>query len=130
MENTTYRKARGRIRVTSEEAEAEGYVKRNKITEDDLKPDSHVSACDVNFSTGAPVISFDTVYLGHSNVASSYAYRNQPWEAQMVNFHADVNADVPFLGGSTRTSYQSSVKAVFKQLAQAWQGLTNGQVLD
>ena len=39
MENTTYRKARGRICVTSEEAKAEGYVKRNKITEDDLKPD-------------------------------------------------------------------------------------------
>ena len=41
-----------RICVTSEEAESEGYVKRNKITEDDLKPDSHVSACDVDFSTG------------------------------------------------------------------------------
>lgn len=32
-------------------------------------------------------------------------------------------------GGSTRTSYQSSVKAVFKQLSQAWQGLTNAQIL-
>ena len=32
-------------------------------------------------------------------------------------------------GGSTRTSYQSSVKAVFKQLSQAWQGLTNEQIL-
>ena len=42
MENTTYRKARGRICVTSEEAEAEGYVKRNKITEDDLKPEKRV----------------------------------------------------------------------------------------
>ena len=63
-----------RICVTSEEAEAEGYVKRNKITMDDIKPDSHVSECDVDFSTGAPVISFDTVCLGHSNVASSYAY--------------------------------------------------------
>ena len=41
---------------------------------DDLKADSHVSECDVDFSTGAPVISFDAVCLGHSNVASSYAY--------------------------------------------------------
>lgn len=32
-------------------------------------------------------------------------------------------------GGSTRTSYQSSVKAVFKQLSQAWQGLTNARIL-
>ena len=32
-------------------------------------------------------------------------------------------------GGSTRTSYQSSVKAVFKQLSQAWQSLTNAQIL-
>ena len=32
-------------------------------------------------------------------------------------------------GGSTRTAFQSSVKAVFKQLSQAWQGLTNAQIL-
>jgi hypothetical protein len=32
-------------------------------------------------------------------------------------------------GGATRTSAQSSVKAVFKQLSQAWQGLTNEQIL-
>ncbi len=32
-------------------------------------------------------------------------------------------------GGSTRTSYQPSVKAVFKQLSQAWQGLTNAHIL-
>ena len=32
-------------------------------------------------------------------------------------------------GGSTRTSFQASVKAVFKQLSQAWKGLTNEQIL-
>lgn len=32
-------------------------------------------------------------------------------------------------GGSTRTAFQSSVKAVFKQLSKAWQGLTNEQIL-
>lgn len=32
-------------------------------------------------------------------------------------------------GGSTRTNYQASVKAVFKQLSQAWKGLTNAQIL-
>ena len=32
-------------------------------------------------------------------------------------------------GGSVRTSGQASVKAVFKQLSQAWQSLTNEQIL-
>ena len=32
-------------------------------------------------------------------------------------------------GGSIRTTFQSSVKAVFKQLSQAWQSLTNAQIL-
>ena len=32
-------------------------------------------------------------------------------------------------GGSTHTSFQASVKAVFKQLSQAWKGLTNAQIL-
>lgn len=67
-----------KICESEEEAEQEGYVKRNKITSNDLKPDSHVSECDVDFSTNAPVISFDTVCLGHSNVASSYAYPEDP----------------------------------------------------
>ena len=69
---------------TEGEAEAEGYVKRNKITMADLKEDSHVSECDVDFSTGAPVISFDTVCLGHSNVASSEAYLEDELPADCV----------------------------------------------
>ena len=69
---------------SEEDAEAEGYVKRNKITMADLKPDSHVSECDVDFSTGAPVISFDTVCLGHSNVASSEAYLKDTIPADCV----------------------------------------------
>lgn len=32
-------------------------------------------------------------------------------------------------GGSTRTAYQSSVKSVFKQLSQAWHGLSNANIL-
>ncbi len=32
-------------------------------------------------------------------------------------------------GGSVRTSDQASVKAIFKQLSQAWQSLTNEQIL-
>lgn len=66
------------------DAEAEGYVKRNKITMADIKPDSHVSECDVDFSTGSPVISFDTVCLGHSNVASSEAYLEEELPADCI----------------------------------------------
>ena len=32
-------------------------------------------------------------------------------------------------GGSTRTAFQSSVKAIFKQLSQSWKSLTNEQIL-
>ena len=73
-----------RICISSEEAEAEGYVKRNKVTMDDVKEDSHVTECDVDFSTGAPVISFDAVCLGHSNVASSYAYLEEDLPEECV----------------------------------------------
>ena len=66
------------------DSEAEGYVKRNKITMADIKPDSHVSECDVDFSTGSPVISFDTVCLGHSNVASSEAYLEEELPADCI----------------------------------------------
>lgn len=49
------------------------YVKRMRVTMDDILPDEEpqVSSMEVDFSTGAPVIYFDTVCLGHSNVASS-----------------------------------------------------------
>ena len=32
-------------------------------------------------------------------------------------------------GGATRTAAQSSVKAIFKQLTQAWKNLSNAQIL-
>ena len=55
------------------------YTPRRRVTMAQLKPDTeqHVSAIDVDFSSGAPVVLFDTVCLGHSNVASSYAYLDQ-----------------------------------------------------
>ena len=49
------------------------YQGRKRITMDNLDPaeEQHVSALDMDYSTNAPVIYFDTVCLGHSNVASS-----------------------------------------------------------
>ena len=50
-----------------------GYVPRKRVTMDRLDPEyeQHVSDIDVDFSTGGPVIQFDAMCLGHSNVASS-----------------------------------------------------------
>ena len=49
------------------------YQPRIRVTMDRLDPteEQHVSAIDVDYSTNAPVINFNTVCLGHSNVASS-----------------------------------------------------------
>ena len=47
------------------------------------------------------------VFLHMQFSSCSYSYRNQPWEAQMENFPVDVNADIPFLGGSNQ--YNPSV---------------------
>ena len=55
------------------------YTPRKRVTMDRLNPnyEQHVSAIDVDFSTGSPVIQFDAMCLGHSNVASSEAYLDQ-----------------------------------------------------
>ena len=49
------------------------YTPRKRVTMDRLLPDheQHVSSIDVDFSSGAPVIQFDVMCEGHSNVASS-----------------------------------------------------------
>lgn len=56
------------------------YQRRMRVTMDSLKPDveQHVSSIDVDFSTNAPCVYFDTVCLGHSNVASSEVILSQP----------------------------------------------------
>ena len=49
------------------------YTPRKRVTMDRLNPnyEQHVSAIDVDFSSGAPVVQYDVMCLGHSNVASS-----------------------------------------------------------
>ncbi|MBQ6045009.1 MAG: hypothetical protein IJL42_05785 [Bacteroidales bacterium] len=53
------------------------------------------------------VIFDNWVFLHMAFSSCSYSYRNQPWEAQMGGFPTDVNADVPFMGGSNQ--YNPSV---------------------
>ena len=62
------------------------YVPRMRVTMDSLKPDEeqHVSALDVDFSTNAPCVYFDTVCLGHSNVASSEVVLDQPLPSDCI----------------------------------------------
>ena len=52
------------------------YTPRKRVTMDRLAPDheQHVSSIDVDFSSGGPVVFFDAMCLGHSNVASSEVY--------------------------------------------------------
>ena len=52
------------------------YQPRMRVTMESLdqEQENHVSTIDIDFSTNAPVISYDTICLGHSNVASSEAY--------------------------------------------------------
>ena len=74
--------ARDTIVVTGESP----YQRRVKATMDNLDPneESHVSSLDVDFSTGAPVAEFNAMCLGHSNVASSEVYLDQPLPAELI----------------------------------------------
>ena len=62
------------------------YQTRTRVTMDNLDPteEQHVSALDIDFSTDAPVIYFDTVCLGHSNVASSEAILDKELPAELI----------------------------------------------
>ena len=74
--------ARESVIVTGESS----YQRRVKATMDNLRPDeeSHVAALDVDFSTGAPVAQFSAECLGHSNVASSEVYLDQPLPSNII----------------------------------------------
>ena len=62
------------------------YQGRVRVTMDNLDPaeEQHVSALDMDFSTAAPVIYFDTVCLGHSNVASSEAILDKELPEELI----------------------------------------------
>lgn len=74
--------ARKSVIVTGESP----YQRRVKVTMDDLDPEAeqHVSSLDVDFSTNAPAVYFDSVCLGHSNVASSEVTLDQPLPADCI----------------------------------------------
>lgn len=62
------------------------YTRRVRATMDKLDPteESHVSALDVDFSTGTPVAEFNAMCLGHSYVASSEVYLDEQLPEDVV----------------------------------------------
>ena len=64
------------------------YQGRTRITMDNLDPaeEQHVSSLDMDFSTAAPVIYFDTVCLGHSNIASSEVMLDKRLPDELIGY--------------------------------------------
>ena len=64
------------------------YQGRTRVTMDNLDPteEQHVSSLDMDYSTNAPVIYFDTVCLGHSNIASSEATIDKKFPDEMIGY--------------------------------------------
>ena len=61
------------------------YTPRKRVTMDRLAKnhEQHVSAIDVDFSSGSPVVQYDVMCEGHSNVASSEAYLEDDLPAEL-----------------------------------------------
>ena len=61
------------------------YQPRQRVTMDRLDPaeENHVSSIDVDYSTNAPVINYNTVCLGQRNIASSEAYLKDPLPVEL-----------------------------------------------
>ena len=61
------------------------YTPRKRVTMDRLAKnhEQHVSSIDVDFSSGSPVVQYDVMCEGHSNVASSEAYLEDDLPAEL-----------------------------------------------
>ena len=75
-----------RFCISEEQAHEEGFEERMEYTLDNVSPESHVSKLDMDFSTGAPAMALDSLCLGHSNVASSEIYPDEPLASDMNGF--------------------------------------------
>ena len=64
------------------------YVRRMRVTADNIvyadDEEPQFSVMEVDFSTGAPVVYFDAVCLGHSNIASSEAVLDRALPAEYI----------------------------------------------
>ena len=62
------------------------YQQRMRVTDANLDPaqEQSVSAIDVDYSTNAPVVNFNAVCLGYSNVAASKAYLEENLPSELL----------------------------------------------
>ena len=84
------------------------YQGRTRITMDNLDPNSeqHVSSLDMDYSTAAPVIYFDTVCLGHSNVASSEVILDKELPEELIGLSYALARGIGEDGSLHPQSYQ------------------------
>ena len=84
------------------------YQPRKRVTMDNLDPDTeqHVSALDIEYSTGAPIIYFDAVCLGHDNIASSRATLDTALPAELIGLSFAMGRGMGENGDLHPQSYQ------------------------
>lgn len=84
------------------------YQTRMRVTEANLDPaqEQSVSTLDVDFSTKAPVVNFDTVCLGYSNVAASKAYLDEQLPSDLIGISYALGRGMGEDGSIHPQSYQ------------------------
>lgn len=84
------------------------YKPRMRVTMDSLNPkeEQHVSAIDVDYSTGANVINYDAVCLGHSNVASSKVKLEKLFPQELTGYSYAVGRGMGADGSLNPQSYE------------------------
>ncbi|MBS7289662.1 MAG: hypothetical protein KIG56_03670, partial [Bacteroidales bacterium] len=84
------------------------YQPRMRVTMDSLNPkeEQHVSAIDVDYSTGANVINYDAVCLGHSNVASSKVKLEKLFPQELTGYSYAVGRGMGADGSLNPQSYE------------------------
>lgn len=112
------------ICLTDEEAAALVGGSRARYTEEDLMPGSTVTECDIEFTTGAPVIFFDVLSQGMEGVAQSEIYVDKPWPENsrgtvyVLNREKKENSyHIGVLNGVIQETYDHKNSAVFNSAA-------------
>lgn len=112
------------ICLTDEEAAALVGGSRARYTEEDLMPGSTVTECDIEFTTGAPVIFLDVLSQGMEGVAQSEIYVDKPWPENsrgtvyVLNREKKENSyHIGVLNGVIKETYDHKNSAVFNAAA-------------
>jgi hypothetical protein len=84
------------------------YKPRMRVTEANLDPaqEQSVSAIDVDYSTNAPVVNFNAVCLGYSNVAASKAYLDEKLPSELLGISYALGRGMGEDGSIHPQSYQ------------------------